>query len=122
MALPNDENIQTELLRLLSTAPEGRMHCRDAYRILATEFPRLTKQELQDPYVSSLGHWANRVQFARLHLVEKGWVHRPPLVAAVVIGQSHQRDGKPLPISKLSAKVCSRISRPWVVNNRWSAL
>jgi len=77
MAQPNDEDVQTELLRLLSIAPEGRMHCRDVYLTLAAKFPRLTKHELEDPYRSSISHWANRVQFARLHLVEKGWVHRP---------------------------------------------
>jgi len=77
MALPNDEDIQTALLRLLARAPEGRMHCQDVYRVLATEFPNLTRREMNDPYRSSVSHWANRVQFARLHMVNKGWILRP---------------------------------------------
>jgi len=107
MAQPNDEDVQTELLRLLSIAPEGRMHCRDVYLTLAAKFPRLTKHELEDPYRSSISHWANRVQFARLHLVEKGWVHRPATGGGRAIGQSHRKDAKLLPTSKPSARVCS---------------
>lgn len=77
MALPHDEDIQADLLRLLSVAPEGRMHCRDVYKALARHYQSLTNDELTVPYRSSLSHWANRVQFARLHLVNKGWVLRP---------------------------------------------
>ena len=73
MALPHDESIQTELLRLLSTAENGRMHCQDVYVTLARQFPRLTKDEKTVPYRNSVSHWANRVQFARQHLVTKGW-------------------------------------------------
>ena len=74
MALPHDEDIQTDLLRLLSIAPEGSMHCRDVYRKLAKNYSHLSHDELTLPYRNSLSHWANRVQFARLHLVKKGWV------------------------------------------------
>ena len=73
MGLPHDEVIQTELLRLLARTPKGRMHCQEVYVILAKQFHRLTKDELTVPYRNSVSHWANRVQFARLHLVTKGW-------------------------------------------------
>ena len=77
MALPHDEDVQDALLKLLATASEGRMQCRDIYRLLAEQFPRLTADELEVPYRNSVSHWANRVQFARLHLVRKGWILRP---------------------------------------------
>ena len=77
MALPHDESIQIQLLRLLAGATHGRMHCNDVYRILAKYFPMLTRAECEDPYQSSLSHWANRVQFARLHLVNRGLILRP---------------------------------------------
>jgi len=73
MALPHDEEIQAELLRLLADAPLGRMHCQEIYETLARRFPCLTEDEKTEPYRNSVSHWANRVQFARLHLVDKGW-------------------------------------------------
>ncbi|MES2685018.1 MAG: winged helix-turn-helix domain-containing protein [Pseudomonadota bacterium] len=72
MSLPHDESVQNELLRLLSTAPNGRMHCNDVYAVLAKQFRQLTNDEVTVPYRNSVSHWANRVQFARQHLVEKG--------------------------------------------------
>jgi hypothetical protein len=77
MALPNDEDIQVRLLELLAVAPGGQMHCNDVYRAVAKRFPLLSRAELEHPYRSSLSHWANRVQFARLHLVHKGLLLRP---------------------------------------------
>lgn len=78
MALPNDKVLQLELMDLLMSAPEGQMHCRDVYQVLATRFPALTNEELTVPFGTSISHWANRIQFARLHLVvEKGWLLRP---------------------------------------------
>lgn len=74
MALQHDEDIQIELLRLLADAPYGRMHCRDIYEALASRFPSLTEDEKTVPYRNSVSHWANRVQFARLHLVGKGCI------------------------------------------------
>lgn len=77
MALPSDESIQIELMQLLSSAPNGEMHCRDVYRALEKRFPALTWDEVSVPYRNSVSHFANRVQFAREHLVEKGWLLRP---------------------------------------------
>lgn len=74
MALPHDEEIQTELLSLLADAPHGRMHCQDIYEELARRFRCLTEDEKTEPYRNSVSHWANRVQFARLHLVDRGWL------------------------------------------------
>jgi hypothetical protein len=74
MALPHDEEIQIELLRLLADALHGRMHCQDIYQVLARRFPCLTEDEKTVPYRNSVSHWANRVQFARLHLVDRGWL------------------------------------------------
>jgi len=56
------------------------MHCSDVYKVLAEQFPELTEDEVTIPYKNSVSHWANRVQFARLHLVRQGCV-LPPYVA-----------------------------------------
>lgn len=54
------------------------MHCQEIYVALADQFPHLSADEVGAPYRNSLSHWANRVQFARLHLIEKGWLHPLP--------------------------------------------
>lgn len=74
MTLPNDEVTQFEFLRLLTRAPDGGMHSNDVYKNLAYSFPSLTEDETSVPYQNSQSHWANRGQFARLHLVKKGWL------------------------------------------------
>lgn len=73
--LPHDDDIQVELLKLLARAPEGRMYCQDVYSTLAYHFPYLTDDERGIPYGNSLSYWANRVQFARQRLVQKGWLN-----------------------------------------------
>src|SRR5258708_5505256 len=80
MAIPHDHDIQIGLLRLLADAPGGSMRCGDVYKVLAEQFQELTKDEITIPYRNAVSHWANRVQFARLHLVEQGWL-LPPYVA-----------------------------------------
>lgn len=69
MSLPDYESTEYALLRLLRSAPGGAMHCQDVYRLLASEFPQLTREDTSGPYRRSLSRWANHVQFARLHLV-----------------------------------------------------
>ena len=74
MTLPDDGVMQFEFLRLLTRAPDGGMHSDEVYKNLAYSFPSLTKDEMSVPYRNSKSHWANRVQFARLHLVKRGWL------------------------------------------------
>ncbi len=77
MAIPHDEVIQIHLLKLLANAPGGTLHCNEVYPLLAARFPELTPDEVGDPYSHSLSKWANRVQWARCHVVEKGFLLRP---------------------------------------------
>ena len=77
MTLPHDEAIKVELLDSLAAAPSGRMHCQDVYIQLAKKFPMLTKDEREVPYRSSISHWANRVQWARHHLLKEGLILHP---------------------------------------------
>lgn len=77
MAIPHDDDIQIQLFRLLSNVPGGTMYSSVVYKELAKRFPRLTTDETHIPYGNSVSHFANRVQFARLHLVENGFICRP---------------------------------------------
>jgi hypothetical protein len=76
MAIPDDAAIQEELLQLLGSSPQNRIHASEAYSKLVELHPELTNAEVSEPYRNSVSHWANRVQFARLHLVERGLVYR----------------------------------------------
>jgi len=77
MSIPHDLDITIEMLRLLSKAPGGRMHCNDVYDSLARFFPQLSHDEKTIPYQNSKSKWANVVQFARLHCVLMGFIYRP---------------------------------------------
>ncbi len=77
MALPSDEEIQTELMRLLLGTPGHKMKSGEVYTSLAEMFPGLTHDEKTVPYQNSVSHWANRVQFAVLHLRKMGWLLSP---------------------------------------------
>src|ERR1035437_3134603 len=72
MSIPNDKIIQDELLKLLYNSEEKMLHCKSVYDSLAKLFPELTVEEKTKKYRESLNKWANRVQFARLHLVNNG--------------------------------------------------
>jgi hypothetical protein len=72
MALPHDHDVQLQLLSLLNESPGGTLHCQDIYGLLAERFPGLTPDDVSGPFGNSVSHWANRVQFARLHLVLTG--------------------------------------------------
>lgn len=76
MAIPDDDVIQRELLSLLSSSPNGRLHVHKVYEELAKLHPELTHQEKNEKYENSLSKWANRVQFARLHLVQRKLMYR----------------------------------------------
>lgn len=74
MSLPHDHDVQFQLLALLENTPNGRLHCQDIYRRLASRFPQLTADDVEIPYKNSCSHWANRVQWGRHHLVLQGYL------------------------------------------------
>jgi len=76
MSIPQDDVIQKELIILLYSYTDFRLHVHNIYEELAKLHPELTKQEKFEKYRNSLSKWANRVQFARLHLVHKGLLYR----------------------------------------------
>jgi hypothetical protein len=76
MSIPHDDVIKNELLSLLASSTDGRLHVHKIYKELAKLHPELTEQEKYDRYRNSLSKWANRVQFARLHLVAHGMIYR----------------------------------------------
>ena len=77
MSLPSDDDIQTELMRLLIRTPGHKLKAGDVYTKLAERFPELTRDERIIRYQNSVSHWANRVQFAVLHLRKMGWLLSP---------------------------------------------
>lgn len=74
MTLPHDDTVQLELLRLLASANEGRMCCADVYGALEQRFGGLKRDETAFAYRASRSHFANRVQWARQHAIERGWL------------------------------------------------
>jgi restriction endonuclease Mrr len=112
MTLPHDDYVQTQLLRLLSAAPGGRMYCQDVYIELAKQFPLLTEDEMRVPYKNSVSHWANRVQFARLHMVRKGWILHPTMGGGRGFWQISESGRRALALAdemgkKLLAELCA---------------
>lgn len=86
MAIPNDDIIQQELIALIASKPDKRVHASNAYEELARLHPEITQQELIERYQNSVSKWANRVQFARLHLVNKGLLYRANAVSNASTG------------------------------------
>lgn len=76
MAIPDDETIKRELLSLLLTAPRDGMFVGQVYEELARLHPELTEEERTQRYRRSKSKWANRVQFARLHLANDGLLYK----------------------------------------------
>jgi len=76
MTIPHDNIIKQELLMLLGTESEKRIHASKAYEVLGDLHPELTFQERNEKYQNSVSQWANRVQFARLHLVNESLLFR----------------------------------------------
>jgi len=74
MALPHDYDIQFQLLDLLDTSQDGAMECGNVYKRLADRFPELEADDVSIPFGDRVSHWANRVQFARLHLLLQGYL------------------------------------------------
>jgi hypothetical protein len=78
MSFPSERDIQTQLLRLLASAPGACLHCQDVYRRLAEKFPQLTDADLHKSYEKSgSSKWMNLVQRARQHLVEQHHIYSP---------------------------------------------
>ena len=76
MTIPADEILQDDLLTFLAAEPEARAPVRRVYEQLALCHPDVTEAERTQKYRNSLSLWANRVQFARLHLVNRGLLYR----------------------------------------------
>lgn len=76
MAIPDDDTIQRELLSLIASRLEKRVLAAAAYEQLAQLHPELTHEERTQRYRNSVSKWANRVQFARLHLANRGFLYR----------------------------------------------
>lgn len=74
--IPNDEEIKRELIAYLLDRPGRRASASQCYEALAERFPSLTYDEMRLKYQNSVSKWANRVQFARLHLVQSGHLYR----------------------------------------------
>ena len=76
MPIPDDETLQSELLEFLVREPEEKATVWRAYEQLARLHPELTEAERNEKYQNSASLWANRVQFARLHLANAGLLYR----------------------------------------------
>jgi hypothetical protein len=76
MTIPDDSIIQMNILSLLATAADRRMHVQTIYDELAKLHDELTPQEMSQRYDNSVSKWANRIQFAKHHLVYKDLIHR----------------------------------------------
>ena len=76
MPIPADEVLQSELLAFLAAEPNVRATVWRVYEQLALRHPEVTEVERTQKYRNSASLWANRVQFARLHLVNKGMLYR----------------------------------------------
>ena len=74
MAIPHDDVLQIQVGCLLLDCENDVPHCNDVYAKVGAIFPILTKDELTIRFGNSISHFANRVQWARKHLVEDGFM------------------------------------------------
>ena len=78
MAMPIEESVRLPLLRAISDAG-GELTLREAIARVEVFFPQLTEQDTQLRLPSGQGLlFSNRVQWARLKLVELGHLYREP--------------------------------------------
>jgi predicted HNH restriction endonuclease len=82
MPIPDDDTLQSELLEFLVHEPEEKATVWRVYEQLALLHPELTEAEKTEKYQNSASLWANRVQFARLHLANAGLLYRANAVAS----------------------------------------
>ena len=76
MPIPDDDTLQRDLLVFLANEPENRADVWRVYEQLALLHPEVTESERTEKYQNSASLWANRVQFARLHLANSGLLYR----------------------------------------------
>jgi 5-methylcytosine-specific restriction protein A len=76
MTIPADDVLKSDLLAFLAAEPDTRASVWRVYEQLALRHPEVTHAERTQKYSNSASHWANRVQFARLHLVNQGMLFR----------------------------------------------
>jgi hypothetical protein len=73
MAFPSNKEIESPLLNEIALAGgEVSIRGREIYAKVARYFPGLTDEDLAMPHCPSCNAWENRVQWARLKLVQKG--------------------------------------------------
>lgn len=75
MAIPPNADIERELLILLAHSPGGRLRAADCYDELVEVFSEVTAEERTLKFQNSVSQWANRVQFCRQHLVDRGFIY-----------------------------------------------
>jgi restriction system protein len=71
MALPRLADVQLALLRAL-VALGGQAPSSKVYPQVTKQFPDLTPEQLAEGLPSGGNRWTNRIQWVRLHLVQKG--------------------------------------------------
>lgn len=76
MTIPADTILQEELLQLLLSRSDHSALPAQVYTELAEQHPEITEREKTQRFQNSVSLWANRVQFARLHLVGRGLLYR----------------------------------------------
>lgn len=76
MSIPDDDTLQRDLLVFLAGEPDNRSDVHRVYEQLALLHPEVTEAEKTEKYKNSASHWANRVQFARLHLANSGLLYK----------------------------------------------
>ncbi len=76
MTIPADEVLQADLLAFLAAEPDARATIWRVYEQLVLRHPEVTEAERTQKYRNSASLWANRVQFARLHLANQGMLFR----------------------------------------------
>ena len=81
MSIPDDDTLQRDLLAFLVNEPKHSSNVWRVYKQLALLHPEVTEAEKTEKYQNSGSHWANRVQFARLHLANAGLLYKANAVA-----------------------------------------
>ena len=76
MAIPDDLTLQSEILEFLASRNSLFASVDEVFEEIAKLHPELTYEETSVRYNRSRSKFANRVQFARLHLVQSGHIYK----------------------------------------------